>query len=77
MCDSMQTTVAMVSDDRIGASFRASNLRLQGTVAGSVYAFFIIVWAPVSVTMALQNLLLHIHDGGCCCRRLRLSTGYH
>jgi hypothetical protein len=45
----------MVSDDRIGASFRTSNHRLQGTVAGSVYGYFCIVWFAVRLVASLSS----------------------
>ena len=35
----IQTTIAMVVEDKVGSAFRASNIRLQGTVAGSIFGF--------------------------------------
>jgi hypothetical protein len=34
-----QTAIGMVADEKVGSSFRNSNLRLQGTVAGSIFGF--------------------------------------
>ena len=37
----LQTTIGMVADERVGGTFRNGSIRLQGTVAGSVFGFLV------------------------------------
>ncbi len=64
----LQVTVAMVSDDRLGSAFRLSNLRLQGTVAGSTVGYIGMAVLMVSTIRVLLTLTVTISS--CICHLL-------